>query len=54
MPYELKRIPNGKAYCWSVTNIETNKVKAYCTTYAKAVRQKRLLESIDKSQRRSV
>lgn len=53
MPYELKRIPNGKAYCWSVVNIEKNKVKAYCTTYTKAVRQKRLLESIDKSSRRS-
>ena len=51
MPYEIKRISNGKAYCWSVVNVETNKVKSYCTTYAKAVRQKRLLESIDRTNR---
>ena len=53
MPYELSRHVKDRNVCWRVTNTETKEVKAYCTTYAKAVRQKRLLESIDKSSRSS-
>lgn len=51
MPYEIKRIADGKAYCWKVINIETNKVKSYCTSYANSIRQKRLLERIDRTNR---
>lgn len=48
MPYEIKRIVNDGGVCWQVVNISNKKVKSYCTTYAKAVRQKQLLEEIDK------
>ena len=51
MPYEIKRSADGKAYCWRVVNIKTNKVKAYCTRYANAIRQKRLLERIHRTNR---
>lgn len=51
MPFEIKRIVNGKAYCWRVVNVETNKTKSYCTSYANAVRQLRLLRRLEKEEK---
>ncbi len=48
MPYELSRHVKDRNVCWRVTNTETKEVKAYCTTYKKAVRQLRLLKSIER------
>lgn len=44
MPYEIKQIGD----CFKVINTDTGKIFSYCTTYANAVRQIRLLRMIEK------
>lgn len=41
MPYKIRKVRNSD--CYRVTNAETGKIHAYCTTKEKAERQVRLL-----------
>lgn len=45
MPYTIRKVPNKK--CYRVTNKQTKKVLAKCTTMEKAKKQLRLLNAID-------
>jgi len=41
IPYKIRKLPNKR--CWRVTNAETGKIHAYCTSKRKAEAQVRLL-----------
>ena len=45
MPYTIRKVPNKR--CYRVTNKQTKKVLAKCTTMEKAKKQIRLLNAID-------
>jgi hypothetical protein len=45
MPYTIRKVPNKN--CYRVTNKQTKKVLAKCTTMEKAKKQLRLLNAID-------
>lgn len=46
MPYEIRKVRNKE--CYQVRNKETKEVYAKCTTRDKAVKQLKLLQSVDK------
>ena len=45
MPYTIRKVRNQD--CYRVTNTETGRIHAYCTTRELAERQVRLLQAID-------
>lgn len=47
MPYEIRKLPNTKFY--RVRNKETGAIKASATTKQNALRQVRLLNSLEKT-----
>lgn len=45
MPYSLRKVPRRN--CYRVTNTKTNKVRAKCTSKAKAKKQMRLMYALE-------